>query len=76
MDIPSIRTESDYLTALKTIECHFETEPDPDSQAGGLEIILSLAKALIPYLGGKVFYFRLETIRHFSPPNQTLTTVV
>lgn len=31
MDIHPIRTESDYLAALKTVEPYFDTEPDPAS---------------------------------------------
>lgn len=43
MDIHPIRTERDYLTALKTVERHFDTEPDPTSEAGEhFEVLLAL----------------------------------
>lgn len=43
MDIHPIRTESDYLAALKTVEPYFDTEPDPASEAGEhFEILLAL----------------------------------
>ena len=43
MDIRPIRTESDYLAALKTVERYFDTEPDPASEAGEhFEVLLAL----------------------------------
>ena len=43
MDIRPIRTESDYLVALKTVERYFDTEPDPTSEAGEhFEVLLTL----------------------------------
>jgi HTH-type transcriptional regulator / antitoxin HigA len=43
MDIHPIRTESDYLAALKAVERHFDTEPDPTSEAGEhFEVLLAL----------------------------------
>ena len=46
MDIPPIRTESDYLAALKTVEPYFDSEPDPASEAGEhFEILLALTQA-------------------------------
>lgn len=46
MDIHPIRTESDYLAALKTVEPYFDTEPDPASEAGEhFEILLALIQA-------------------------------
>lgn len=46
MDIHPIRTEHDYLAALKTIEPYFDIEPDPASEAGEhFEILLTLIQA-------------------------------
>jgi HTH-type transcriptional regulator / antitoxin HigA len=46
MDIHPIRTESDYLAALKTVEPYFDTEPDPASDAGEhFDILLALIQA-------------------------------
>ena len=43
MDIHPIRTEHDYLSALKTVERYFDIEPDPASEAGEhFEVLLAL----------------------------------
>lgn len=46
MDIHPIRTEGDYLAALKTVDPYFDTEPDPASEAGEhFEVLLALILA-------------------------------